>query len=332
MTIENRTAAHARSTSIIMRDGADLNGPRRITDEAATVCVRAFPFAAIATQVASGDLCIGATYALVNHGLCRGYVGSAGELDSRLKQHAADPEKAFATEVFAVCGAGTNLDYEAAVCMERLLKHAIERAGVAQLVNRVEPRAARLSASRLISIERKFADAQALLYDAGLHWLVPHPVSTAAVPAEAGSAEEPPPLAPDAEVAAADEQADEEADEGPMEIGVTVVPLGVEEQRLAFSDLWARGYQYGHRFIVAAGSQMRGEANPSANQHTRDRRERLIKAGAAKNVEGTDDRYRLDVAVAFPSRAIAAKVLAGAHVGSEKWRPLAAGRPCLIAR
>ena len=118
-----------------------------------------------------------------------------------------------------------------------------------------------------------------------------------------------------------------------MEIGVTVVPIGVEEQELSFGNLWARGYQYGDdRFIVAAGSEMRAEANRSANQHTRDRRERLLKAGAAKAVEGTDDRYRLAVAVAFPSRAIAAKVLAGAHVGSEKWRPLGVERPCLIAR
>ena len=136
------------------------------------------------------------------------------------------------------------------------------------------------------------------------------------------------PLVPEVADATVEEEAE---DEGPMEIGVTVVPIGVEEQSLAFGGLWARGYQYGDRFIVAAGAEMRREANPSANRHTRDRRARLIKAGAAKPVDDTHDRYRLDVAVAFPSRAIAAKCLAGAHVGSEKWRPLLAPRPCVIA-
>jgi len=327
MTIENRTAALRRSTSIITRVGADLNGPRLITDEASTVCVRAFPVAAIGALAAGGALGVVSTYLLKSRHEPLGYVGSASDLDARLKQHVADPDKAFATDVFAICGAGTALDYEVALHMEGLLKHAIEEAGVARLVNKVEPRAARLSASRLISVERQFADAQSLLYDAGLHWLVPNlapagPVATVGEAAEA-------PLVPEAADAAADEEAE---DEGPMEIGVTVVPIGVEEQALAFSNLWARGYQWQDRFIVAAGSEMRGEVNPSANQHTRDRRERLVNSGAAKAVDETHERYRLDVAVAFPSRAIAAKCLAGAHVGSEKWRPLRAERPCVIAR
>ena len=322
MTIENMTAALRRSTSVITRDGADLNGPRLITDEASTVCVRAFPVAAIGTLVATGALSVVSTYLLRSRHEPLGYVGSASDLDARLRQHATDPDKAFAREVFAICGADTNLDYEVALHMEGLLKRMVEEAGVARLVNKVEPRAARLSAARLISVERQFADAQVLLHDAGLHWLVPNRAPVVVEPAAA-------PLVPELADAAVEEEVE---DEGPMEIGVTVVPIGVEEQSLAFGGRWARGYQYGDRFIVAAGSEMRGEANPSANQHTRDRRERLIKAGAAKPVDDTNDRYRLDVAVAFPSRAIAAKCLAGAHVGSEKWRALRAERPCVIAR
>jgi predicted GIY-YIG superfamily endonuclease len=321
MSIENRTAALRRSTSVITRDRADLNGPRLITDEASTVCVRVFPVAAIGALAATGALSVVSTYLLRCRHQPLGYVGSASDLDSRLRQHAADPDKAFASEVFAICGAGGDLDYETVVHMEGLLKRAIEEAGVARLVNKVEPRAARLSGSRLISVERQFADAQALLHDAGLHWLVPNPA-----PIVIEAAETPP--APEVAEVTVEEEAE---DEGPMEIGVTVVPIGVEEQSLAFGGLWARGYQYGDRFIVAAGSEMRREATPSANEHTRERRERLTSTGTAKLVEGRNDRFRLEVAVAFPSKAIAAKCLAGAHVGSEKWRALRAERPCVIA-
>jgi hypothetical protein len=34
------------------------------------------------------------------------------------------------------------------------------------------------------------------------------------------------------------------------------------------------------------------------------------------------NRLRLNVAVAFPSKAIAAKVLTGVHVGTDRWRML----------
>jgi hypothetical protein len=132
---------------------------------------------------------------------------------------------------------------------------------------------------------------------------------------------------PEAEIAT---EADE-ADEGPMEIGVTTVPVGVEELALSFCDLWARGYEHQGRFVVAAGSEMRMVVNPSANEHTVTRRKRLIETDTATEVDGLGDRFRLQVAVAFPSRAIAAKVLCGAHVGSEKWRPLCAPRPYVIA-
>jgi hypothetical protein len=147
------------------------------------------------------------------------------------------------------------------------------------------------------------------------------PATALAKLAEATAA---PPLAPEAEIAT------EPDDDGPMEIGVTTVPVGVEELALSFCDLWARGYEHQGRFVVAAGSEMRMVVNPSANEHTVTRRKRLIETGTATEVDGLADRFRLQVAVAFPSRAIAAKVLCGAHVGSEKWRPLCA-RPYVIA-
>ena len=331
MTIDNRTALQ-RGTSIITREGADLNGPRLITDDAATVCVRAFPFTAIPTVVASGDLSSSGAYALVGleGGRLSAYVGETGNLARRLQEHALDASKAWVREAFVLCGFDRRLDKAAVVHLQRRLSDAIESSGAARLIKGVNPCAADLPAWRLASLDRMFADALPLLFDAGCRYVVPAltaPSGSQACDTQPTVTEAATPV-----VEAADAAVDEETeDEGPMEIGVTVVPIGVEEQSFAFSNLWARGYQYGDdRFIVAAGSEMRAEANPSANQHTRDRRDRLIKAGAAKQVD--DTKYRLDVALAFPSRAIAAKCLAGAHVGSEKWRPLRAGRPCVIAR
>jgi hypothetical protein len=124
---------------------------------------------------------------------------------------------------------------------------------------------------------------------------------------------------------------DEEADDGPMEVGVTTTPVGVLELTLTYFNLWARGYEHQGRFVVAAGSEMRRVANASANAHTISRRQRLIELGTATPVDDMDDRLRLQVAVAFPSKAIAAKVICGAHVASDKWRPLGAERACVIA-
>lgn len=76
---------------------------------------------------------------------------------------------------------------------------------------------------------------------------------------------------------------------------------------------------------------MRTTPNPSANGHTLARRQHLIATEAVLPVDGMEDRQRLQMAVAFPSRAIAAKVLSGAHLGSDKWRPLRASKPFIIA-
>jgi hypothetical protein len=116
-----------------------------------------------------------------------------------------------------------------------------------------------------------------------------------------------------------------------MEIGVTVTPPEVEEAELAYANIWARGYEHQGRFIVAAGSEMRDSLNASVNGHTRRRRAELL-AQAVEAIPGVEDRRRLRLAVAFPSRAIAAKVLCGAHVGSDKWRPLGCATPVVVTR
>lgn len=65
---------------------------------------------------------------------------------------------------------------------------------------------------------------------------------------------------------------------------------------------------------------MRRVANASAIGRPAERRDELIATDAVADIDNVNDRYRLRVAVTFPSKAIAAKVLSGAHVGSNKWR------------
>lgn len=338
MTNTTLTAAPRRMTTTISRDGVGLNGPRLITDDASTLCVTALPFADIAMAVAGGSFDTPGAYILSGaspaDGMPAAYVGESGRLGRRLQEHAADADKAFATEVFALYDAdGHRLDKNDAVHLQRRLIELVEQASVARLINSTSACAAKISQGRAATVDKMLADALPLMFDAGCRLLSPALVppmvtATAKVEAVVSAVKDAPPLT--APERSADESGEDEDDRGPMEIGVSTTPIGVEELELAYSDLWARGYDYKDRFVVAAGSEMRLMTNDSANELTKARRDRLIEADAFDECGSNRDRRRLRIAVAFPSRAIAAKVLCGAHVASDKWRPLNAARPLMF--
>jgi hypothetical protein len=325
-TIDRLRSATQRTT-IITRDSTDPYGPRLIIDETIPLCVRAFPFSAIATMVASGVLATPSAYLLAGtspaYGGAAVYVGETGNLGRRLQEHAGDEAKAFATEVFAIISPTDRLGRDGGHHFQKRMSDLAVEAGVARLVKGTNACKANVSPERACEFDRMLVQTLPLLIDAGCHYLTPGPqlVTSTIVPAASAPAVVP--------VAASDD--DDGDDGGPMEIGVTTVPIGAEEQELAYGDLWARGYEHQGRFVVAAGSEMRKVTNPSADQHTVDRRNELISSGALVPINGLDDRYRLKEAVTFPTLPIAAKVLTGAHVGSEKWRPLPAAVPVIIA-
>ena len=337
-TTTTLTAAPRRMTTTIARDGVGLHGPRLVTDDASTLCVRVFGFTDIATVIAGGALDAPGAYILAGMSpadrLPAAYIGETGRLGRRLQEHAADVDKAFATEVYVLYDLdGHRLDKNDAVHLQRRLIEIVEQAGAARLVNNTGACTAKVSQGRAATVDKMLVDALPLLFDAGCRFLSPAPVppmvtATAKVEAGVSTAKDAPPLA--TTEPAADETNEEEDDGGPMEIGVSTTPIGVEELELAYSDLWARGYDYKDRFVVAAGSEMRLMTNGSANELTKARRDRLIEADAFDECGGDRDRRRLRIAVAFPSRAIAAKVLCGAHVASDKWRPLNAARPLMF--
>lgn len=163
------------------------------------------------------------------------------------------------------------------------------------------------------NVDRILVDTQPLLFDLGFRGFD-------AVPAPDGAAG-----------SGGDASADADDDDavGTIEIGVSIAPPGVEEFEMRYMNVWARGYEYLGRFIVTAGSEIREVPNASVSVHTQCRREQLFD-GHVEPIPGVTDRQRLKVAVALPSRAIAAKVCAGAHCGTDKWRPL--GRtPVIVA-
>jgi hypothetical protein len=316
MSNANMPADKRRSATIIWRDGTDLHGLRHVTDDAAALSVRAFPFADVAAAVARGGFATAGAYLLVGNDAA--YVGESGNLGRRLQEHALDPGKAFATEIYAVSGFDRRLDKAAAVHMQMRLSARVEAAGAVRLVKGNNPCTADLPAWRVATLDRMIDDALRLLFDGGCRCLTTNPQPPASVAA--------PPVMLVAPVTGG-----EEDDDGPMEVGVTTVPLGVEELELAFGGLWARGYEHDDQFVVAAGSELRKNANPSITENTLTRRNRLVDTSTVAAIPGVDDRLRLKLAVAFPSRAIAAKVLCGAHVGSDKWRPLRAAAPVIVA-
>ena len=118
-------------------------------------------------------------------------------------------------------------------------------------------------------------------------------------------------------------------DAGPITIGVTTTPLGSAEYELTYDDVWARGYWAGDLFIVAAGSEVRATTNGSVNAVTRGRRDDLFRAGVLAPIPGVASRRRLIVAVAFPSAAIAAKIVCGAHTAG-RWFPLTRSRVVML--
>jgi hypothetical protein len=80
MTTNMTTAALRHSTSIVTRAGGSLHGLRLVSDEASPLCVRAFPFADIATAVAEGGLNTPGAYLLVG---MDGSVARPGESQAR---------------------------------------------------------------------------------------------------------------------------------------------------------------------------------------------------------------------------------------------------------
>ena len=320
MSIPNALFVGESSTSIVHRAQGGITGLREVTDDASRLSVLAFPAAAIKEIVAVRGFALPGAYVLSGDGVI--YLGESGQVGRRLLEHREDPEKAFAQEVFVVAAFNDRwFDKIPAIYLQYRLTHTAENAGVVRVLRGTAPRMLDLPAWRRAPLERIGQDAERLLFDAGCRAFhstcAPTPLTEKPIVASLSSG-------PDETIA-------EAADTGVMRIGVTTTPAGIEEFELSYGDIWARGHQGRDCFVVAAGSDFRAVLNPSVTPIIKSRRDELSAAGVLTPIPGLGDRLRLGVAVAFPSRAIAAKVICGAHVDSSKWVPLLQSQPVTLA-
>ncbi len=291
-----------RSTSNVYRGFGGIADVREVTDKASQLGVVAFPLARLEDIVASQSA-IFACYVLA--GLNAIYVGETNNIGRRLAEHALDDEKQFAREVFVLYGVrGLRITREILLYLQYYLTEAAEAARVVRVIKGNAPRLPELDVLDEPLFERLLADAQRLLFDAGLHAFdslhgMPEPESTEKSTADTVEAE----------------------DSGQMDIGVEL-PRSLEYEMLYNDSIWARGYRNnGGQFVVAAGSDFRVTPNRIEAPIT-DRRDRLRAApGVLAEIPGASDRLRLMTEVGFPSMAIAAKVMTGAHLDSSRWRP-----------
>jgi hypothetical protein len=290
--------------STVLRHFPDILGPREVIDRGQTLRVLAFPFGWTAEICATHNLRTAGTYILVGDG--EAYIGETGDLASRLLAHAQDPDNAFATEVFVVSAFNDKLfDKDTAQHFELRLVQDAQAAGLVRLRNENTPPQPRRTAERLVTLNRMVNDAQRLLFDAGCR--VFHSTDSAAIRARR-KVELPLGDFDDLEM---------------TQVELARIPAGAEEFELQYTNVWARGYQHENIFVVLAGSEMRAELNPSTNKICLPRREKLIASGTVVKVATVEDLYRFTVSVGFRSASVAAKIVCGAHVSAEHWKPLA---------
>jgi predicted GIY-YIG superfamily endonuclease len=289
--------------STILRHFPDGTAPREVIDRGQTLRVLAFPFNWTAEICAAHDLRSAGTYILAGDG--EAYIGETGDLTSRLLAHAQDLDKAFATEVFVVSAFNKLFDKDTAQHFELRFVQDAKAAGLVRLRNQSTPPQPRRTAERLVTLNRMVNDAQRLLFDAGCR--IFHSANDSAIRARR-KVELPLGDFDDLEM---------------TRVELARVPAGAQEFELQYTNVWARGYQYEDRFVVLAGSEMRAELNASTNKICVPRREKLIASGAVVKVETQEDLYRFTVSVGFRSAAVAAKIVCGAHVSAEHWKPLA---------
>lgn len=301
------------STSIVHRPFGLVTGYRRVTDRASRVAVQAFPLTMLQQISAAGLLGTPGAYIIADDRAA--YVGESVRPSRRLAEHATDPQKqGFARDVFVVAGSeGSPFDKALAMDMQfRITNRAVD-ADMISVTKGMNPAEVDLADADRSTNDRIFVDSLRLLHDAGCRFL--HPADPSEVPFRT----EPTPA----------EEASDSVDAGPMTIGVTTTPLGAEEFELTYDDVWARGYWAGGHYVVAAGSEVRTTTNGSVNAVTRGRRDDLFRAGVLAAIPGVDARRRLVTAVAFPSAAIAAKVVCGAHTAG-RWQALTRSRVVML--
>lgn len=303
------TSVQPACTTNVHHPMGDIAGLREVHDDVGRLTVSAFPVAMV-KELSPALASVPACYIHANHAMVR--IGETGNAYRRLSTHAADPSMAFADEIFVISGYQRAwFDKTTAIYLQYRLTAIAERVGLVDVIKGVNPQVLELPSHKRASLDQFVEHAERLLFDAGCRAFRSNFASQRGTAIETET------------IICSDE-------DGPMEIGVSATPSIGSELELAYVDLWARGYSAQNGFVVMAGSEIRTAVNTSVNPILHTRRAELAAAQALTPIPGVQDRQRLRVAVWFPSPAIAAKTVTGAHVDSSKWQAPRYPQPLLI--
>ncbi len=224
LVINSCDATSGGYTTIIQRPDNGVTGLRVLSEPFSTLAVWAFPFSAIPQAARLDGLQKPGPYLLCNTREAETYVGETGNLANRLLDHLKHPTKQFATEVFGITSKDDSFSKRHAEFGQSYLYEAAEKAGLVTLVNDVRPHRVELEPHEVGPLVRKLSDVQRPLFDGGcraLHDCNPTALSMAGVVETEGTAPN-----------ALEEEGDDDC--GEMLIGLTTVPLGVEESELKY--------------------------------------------------------------------------------------------------
>jgi hypothetical protein len=299
-------------TTNISRPGGGISGFRHVHNRASRVAVWVFPMTRVA-DIVLAKAAMPAAYILADHQTA--YLGETNHFGSRLTRHRGDPTKQFAREAFVITGypePWSNKD--PAIYLQYHLMEIAEETGHVNIANTQSAQTPVVPDNERGVLERILGDTRLLLHDAGCRVL----------DSNFDSLRRTGPSEPR-------EGAIGSNDEMPMRIDVIASPPLGSELELDYTGLWARGYPAANGgFVVMAGSEVRSVVNASANPIVTTRRKELADAEVLAPIPGLQDRLRLRVSVWFPSAAIAAKVVTGAHVNSRVWGRPSYPQPLLI--
>jgi hypothetical protein len=106
------------------------------------------------------------------------------------------------------------------------------------------------------------------------------------------------------------------------------ISAGAVLQRLVCRDLQAVGCPIDDRFLILPGADFAFETKSGLSPHNRRRRQVIETMKILRSLPGVTDRAQLSVGLDCKSRAIAAKILTGEHLGTRAWQ--AAPDPDLV--
>jgi hypothetical protein len=297
MTFFANDPVQAACTNNIHRPLGGIAGFRNIRDEVGRLGVAVFPVAMV-KDMSMRRSSVSACYMLLDHATV--FIGETSNVGRKLTDHVTDPTKAFAREVYVVYGLKREwfCKIAASYLRYRLTKMA-EHANLVEVID-ANPQVPVISDNRRPSLDRYVEQTEIMFFDAGCRVFRSNFASQRRTSVKVDA------VGPD--------------ETGPIQIGVIARPPIGSELALSYGDLWARGFSTDDDgFVVMAGSEVRCEVNPSAPPVVERLRCELATAEALVAIPRVETRQRLCVAVRFPSAAIAAKVITGAHVDSSKW-------------